>query len=99
MSKQQSKRAHSASNETNSLSLNIRRTAVSLAVAAALPGAMMLPSAALAQDDSEEVIEEIVTTGYRSSLANSINTKRNSSSIVEAITAEDIGKLPDVEAM
>jgi hypothetical protein len=52
MSKQQSKRAHSVSNETNSLSLNIRRTAVSLAVAAALPGVIMLPSVAFAQDDS-----------------------------------------------
>ena len=98
MGKKQRKRAQSVSDETNNLTLNIRRTAVSLAVAAALPGAMMLPSYALAQDDAaeqEEVIEEISTTGYRSSLMNSINTKRNSSSIVEAISAEDIGKLPD----
>ena len=44
---------------------------------------------------AQEPIEEIVTTGYRSSLANSIATKRDASSIVEAISAEDIGKLPD----
>jgi iron complex outermembrane receptor protein len=59
---------------------------------------MMVPSYALAQDEADtedEVIEEIITTGYRSSLMNSINTKRNASSIVEAISAEDIGKLPD----
>jgi iron complex outermembrane receptor protein len=86
-------KAHSASDEAT-LSMNIRRTAVSLAVAAALPGAMVLPTAAMAQDDGE-VIEEVVTTGYRQSLANSIATKRDSSSIVEAISAEDIGKLPD----
>ena len=95
MSKQQSKRAQSVSNETNSLSLNIRRTAVSLAVAAALPGAMMLPSVALAQDASEEVMEEIITTGFRGSLRDAMLMKQNSESIVEAITAEDIGKLPD----
>lgn len=70
--------------------------AVSVAVAAALTGAMMSP-AALAQtaDSDDEVIEEVVTTGYRQSLANAIATKRNSSSIVEAISSEDIGKLPD----
>ncbi len=74
-----------------------RRSAVSIAVATALTGAMMMPISAYAQDaaDDEEVIEEIITTGYRSSLMNSIATKRDSSSIVEAISAEDIGKLPD----
>ncbi len=88
-------RRQPASDEAT-LTLNIRRTAVSLAVAAALPGAMMLPAVALAQDTGEdEVIEEIVTTGYRSSLMNSIANKRNASSIVESISAEDIGKLPD----
>jgi iron complex outermembrane receptor protein len=81
------------------LTTNLRRTAVSLAVAAALPGAMVLPTAALAQDEGEqemEVIEEIVSYGkFRRSLVDSIATKRDSSSIVEAISAEDIGKLPD----
>lgn len=40
-------------------------------------------------------LEEIVITGIRASLASSIETKRNSDSLVEAIYAEDIGKLPD----
>ena len=80
------------------LSTNIKRTAVSLAVAAALPGAMVLPTAAMAQDEEAagDVIEEIVSYGkFRQSLVDSINTKRTSSSIVDAISAEDIGKLPD----
>ena len=38
MGKKQRKHAQSVSDETNNLALNIRRTAVSLAVAAALPG-------------------------------------------------------------
>ena len=89
-------RAQSVSDDSNNLTMNIRRTAVSLAVAAALPGVMAMPMNAYAQDDDDEVIEEIVTYGtYRASLIDSINTKRNSTSIVEAISAEDIGKLPD----
>ena len=95
MAKQQRRRVSSFSNKTNTLSLNIRRTAVSLAVAAALPGAMLMPAATFAQDADDEVIEEIVTTGYRGSLRNAMLMKQNSESIVEAITAEDIGKLPD----
>lgn len=49
---------------------------------------------AAAQDD--ESSDEIVVTGFRSSLANSVATKRNSSSIVEAVSAEEVGKLPDI---
>lgn len=46
-------------------------------------------------DTTEEELEEIVVTGIRASIMNSIERKRNDSSIVEAISAEDIGKLPD----
>jgi iron complex outermembrane receptor protein len=65
-------------------------------------GAVMLlafAGAAQAQDASEgqEVqVDEIIVTGIRGSIENSIAAKRNNSSIVEVITAEDIGKLPDV---
>jgi iron complex outermembrane receptor protein len=47
-----------------------------------------------AEDDA--VMETVVVKGYRESLENSINIRRNESSFVEAVTAEDIGKLPDV---
>ena len=51
-----------------------------------------------AQPDPDEAteIDEIVVTGIRAAIQNSIAAKRNNSSIVEVITAEDIGKLPDV---
>jgi TonB-dependent receptor len=39
--------------------------------------------------------EEIVVTGIRQSLANAQNIKRNADTVVDAITAEDIGALPD----
>lgn len=37
----------------------------------------------------------IIVTGIRQSLANSQNIKRNADTVVDAITAEDIGALPD----
>jgi iron complex outermembrane receptor protein len=40
--------------------------------------------------------EAIVVTGIRAGLSTSIDTKRREQGIVEAISAEDIGKLPDV---
>ena len=97
MVSKQRKPARRVSAETR-LTTNIRRTALSLAVAAALPGAAFMPAAVYAQDDDSDsaVMEEIVTYGkFRRSLVDSISTKRNSTSIVEAISAEDIGKLPD----
>ena len=48
------------------------------------------------EQGEEMVMEEVVVTGtYRASLINQIETKRNNTSIVDAISAEDIGKLPD----
>jgi TonB-dependent receptor len=46
-------------------------------------------------DDESEPIEEIITRGVRSSLESAQALKRNSSVIVDSITAEDIGALPD----
>ncbi|MCY4016473.1 MAG: TonB-dependent receptor [Gammaproteobacteria bacterium] len=40
-------------------------------------------------------IEEIVVTGIRSSLTRALDIKRNESGVVDAITAEEIGKFPD----
>ena len=47
-------------------------------------------------EDPAESGEEIVVTGIRASQARAINVKRNADSVVDAISAEDIGKLPDV---
>jgi TonB-dependent receptor len=40
-------------------------------------------------------VDEIVVTGFRASLANALNLKKNSNQIIESITAEDMGKFPD----
>ncbi len=44
---------------------------------------------------AEEEVEILQVTGFRKSIVESINLKRYSSNVVEAISAEDIGKLPD----
>lgn len=40
-------------------------------------------------------VEEVVVTGVRGALESAMETKRNSSGVVDAINAEDIGKFPD----
>jgi iron complex outermembrane receptor protein len=54
--------------------------------------------AAIAQDQADaadDAMEEVLVTGIRASLQQSIAAKKNESSIVEVVSAEDIGKLPD----
>ena len=46
------------------------------------------------QDPSME-LEEVVVTGIRQSIQQATDIKKNAEQIVDAITAEDIGKLPD----
>lgn len=47
----------------------------------------------LAQDGGS--VEEVVVTGIRASLEASMDTKRNSAGVVDAINSQDIGKFPD----
>lgn len=73
------------------------RTTLSTCIAAAIAG-VSAPQA-FAQTESNEpeenVLEEVVVTGFRASIRDSIDRKRFSETVVESITAEDIGKLPD----
>lgn len=46
--------------------------------------------------DDKNVLDSVVVTGIRRGIEGAITTKKNSTSIVEAVSAEDIGKLPDV---
>ena len=91
MVRQRRRQSPPGQKKTLNLTTNHRRSALSLAIAAALPGVIATP--ALAQD---EVVEEVTVYGqYRRSLVDQIATKRDSATIVEALSAEDIGKLPD----
>lgn len=59
--------------------------------------AAMAQEASVAPADSAEPAEanEIVVSGIRQSLTNSARIKQNSDVVIDAITAEDIGKFPD----
>ncbi|WP_323815262.1 TonB-dependent receptor [Cellvibrio sp. NN19] len=39
--------------------------------------------------------EEVLVTGIRSALKNAVDIKRNSTAVVDAVSAEDVGKFPD----
>ncbi|MEQ7873804.1 TonB-dependent receptor [Sphingomonas sp. ASV193] len=70
-----------------------------LALFAAAPAlaqdAAPAPATAATPAPAESEGQAIVVTGVRASIRNSIAIKRRESSIVEAVSAEDIGKLPD----
>jgi iron complex outermembrane receptor protein len=59
--------------------------------------ALSIAGSAMAQQAPAQsgALEEVVVTGIRKSIEESIAIKRDQDIIVEAITAEDIGKLPD----
>ena len=76
---------------------------ISDAIALVLAG---LPLSALAQNadtqqpgsetTKEDELSEIMVTGYRASLRDALEVKRATTGVVEVISSEDIGVLPDV---
>ncbi len=74
-----------------------------VASALCLATSMAVTSIAVAQEasteptakDSNKAIEVIEVKGYLSSLARSMAIKRESQGVVDAVSAEDIGKFPD----
>ncbi|MDO3382029.1 TonB-dependent receptor [Gilvimarinus algae] len=67
-----------------------KKLIVSAIASTALAG---LSQTSLAQDDA--ALEEVVVTGIRASLDRAMDIKRDSTGVVDAISAEDIGKMPD----
>lgn len=47
-----------------------------------------------AQESASE-LEEVIVTGIRGALKNAVDIKRNSTAVVDAVSAEDVGKFPD----
>jgi iron complex outermembrane receptor protein len=60
-----------------------------LVMYSAVVGAIASPAFA-----QESEIDEVVVTGIRASLAAAVDIKRNNVGVVDAITAEDMGKFP-----
>ncbi|MBN8815168.1 MAG: TonB-dependent receptor [Sphingomonas sp.] len=83
-------------------SRSIRRTDLALRVSCiALAGALAAvasPAAAqdtAASDQAADAANDIVVSGFRASLQSATAKKKNVDQVVESVTAEDIGKLPD----
>ena len=76
----------------------LRASAIALSGVVSLVGAdaAMAQDAAAATPAADPDAPEIVVTGIRAALASSARIKRESTLIVDSVSAEDIGKLPDV---
>jgi len=66
-----------------------RSTKIAIGVSAACT--VLAGQNAVAQD----TLEEVIVTGIRGSMTAALDVKRDSSGVVDAISAEDIGKFPD----
>ncbi len=71
---------------------------------AALATASLFAAPAMAQDaaadpcndaDQATLCEDIVVTGFAASLETAVSVKRSADQVVESVSAEDIGRLPD----
>lgn len=76
--------------------LRKQHLAAACCLALALPFAANAQQAAAAADQTVETLDAVKVTGIRAAIATAVETKNESTSIVEAISAEDIGKLPDI---
>ncbi|MGD8174434.1 TonB-dependent receptor [Marinimicrobium sp. ARAG 43.8] len=90
-------------NNTQEITVRLKRRSIATAIMMAagsktilLTGLLAMPAVGQEISQNENpVIEEIVTTGIRQSLGRAKDIKRESAQVVDAIVAEDIGKLPD----
>lgn len=78
--------------------LQLKRNLLCVAVvsAMAMAASAHAQEAAQATTDNAVDLDKVTVTGIRAGIEKAIDTKRDSTSIVEAVSAEDIGKLPDV---
>lgn len=72
----------------------IKREGLPLLTALSVTALMGVSTNIHAQDE-QKLDEEVIVTGFRQSLANALNAKRNAQNVVDAISAEDIGKSAD----
>lgn len=90
---EQSTNGISQRQQLGALRLSLKASGSALAI-----GSLLASTPAFAQDQpatEEDDDDVIIVTGIRASLANAQEIKRNADTIVDAITAQDIGALPD----
>ncbi|HZX76399.1 TonB-dependent receptor [Lysobacter sp.] len=80
----------------NLLSVALASATMLMATGVQAQVATQAPESEPSLPDETKTLDSVVVTGIRAGIETSIETKRESTSIVEAVSAEDIGKLPDV---
>ena len=76
-----------------------RRQPLAAAIAVTLLAAVSLPvlaQEAAAEGETAQQLDTVIVRGIRNAQAAAIDTKRDSIQVVDSVSAEDIGKLPDV---
>lgn len=76
--------------------MKVKQTPIAAAVSLTLLAASFAAQAQqAAAAPAAQQLEQVVVTGIRASLQTATNIKKNAGAIVDAISAEDVGKLPD----
>jgi iron complex outermembrane recepter protein len=81
---------------SNQKYIRVSTAALGLSLMLSLGAPALAQDAAADEAAAEDDGNAIVVSGIRASLDSAAKLKRNSATIVESVTAEDIGKLPDV---
>ena len=91
-----SKKGHSHKRKGVRSGARLKSASAGALLVFALPGGAAFAQQAPQQVAAADELAPIEVTGIRASIERAINMKRDSDGIIESITAEDIGKLPDV---
>ena len=73
-----------------------QQAGISYRISPVAVGCTLLIAAAAASAQQTQQLETVTVTGIRKGIEASISIKKNSDNIVESVSAEDIGKLPDI---
>ncbi len=94
MNNSKRRRLAKAARNSNKVAMSSTAAGCAILMLAAAPGvrAQQAPATVAASDQ----LEEIQVTGIRKAIEDAISIKKDSDLIVEAVSAEDIGKLPDI---
>ncbi|MFY7863742.1 TonB-dependent receptor [Roseateles sp.] len=78
--------------------MKVKQSPIAAAVALTLLSVSLAAQAQQAETKQDTAqLEQVVVTGIRASLQSAANIKKNATAVVDAISAEDIGKLPDTD--
>ena len=77
------------------LKLGVSTLAMIVAAPVFAQSVAVVPAPATEQAQADSEPGDIVVTGFRAALENAVAEKKNRDLVVESVSAEDIGKLPD----